>query len=64
MVNGMEFLYKKVREMEQEQKLREQQAAAQGGVLADSPGFKEIEDYNEIDCKVMAEVHRFLRERC
>ena len=42
----------------------EAQAAQRGTTLSAFPQLQEIEAYNEIDCKVMAEVHWFLRERC
>ncbi len=38
------------------------EAAASGRRLGEMPLVKEIEDYNEVDCKVMMEIVRYLRE--
>lgn len=39
------------------------EAAASGRKLSEMPLVKEIEDYNEVDCKVMMEIVRCLREK-
>ncbi len=38
-----------------------EQAARQGGTLMDVPLMREIARYNEVDCKVMMEIVRYLR---
>ena len=38
------------------------QAAEQGGTLIEVPLMREIAAYNEVDCKVMMEIVRYLRE--
>ena len=39
------------------------EAAASGRKLSEMPLIKEIEDYNEVDCKVMMEIVRCLRDK-
>jgi len=38
------------------------EAAATGRKLSETPLIKEVEDYNEVNCKVMMEIVRYLRE--
>jgi hypothetical protein len=41
--------------------LRSETAVATGRKLSEMPLVKEIEAYNEVDCKVMMEIVRYLR---